>query len=161
MPKRNWKKVRPNSLRDAMELCLHYAREKRNLSVDRIADLMGLPSKWSLYKWLENGRMPMVLIRAFEHACGADYITQYLASSAQRLLIDIPSGKPAGELQISELQGAFSEAMGHLIRFYKGDAQSGETLDALQHVLGALAWQRENVAKHEAPELALFDGDEE
>ena len=58
MRRRNWKRVNPTSLRHAMELCLDYGREKRNLSVDRVADLMGMPSKYTLYKWLENGRMP-------------------------------------------------------------------------------------------------------
>ncbi|MCU8084256.1 hypothetical protein [Shewanella sp. SM23] len=66
--RRNWEKVRANNLRHLMALCLEFAREKQNLSVDRVADLMGLPSKWTLYKWLENGRIPAVLIRPFEHA---------------------------------------------------------------------------------------------
>ncbi|WP_216820105.1 hypothetical protein, partial [Zoogloea sp. LCSB751] len=83
-------------------------------SVDRVADLMGLPSKWTLYKWLENGRIPAVLIRPFEHACGADYMTLYIAASSNRLVVDIPSGRKATNAEVNELQCSFSDAMGLL-----------------------------------------------
>lgn len=161
MSRRNWKKVRANNLRHSMELCLEFAREKQNLSVDRVADLMGLPSKWTLYKWLENGRIPAVLIRPFEHACGADYMTLYIAASSNRLVIDIPSGRKATNTEVNELQGSFSEAMGLLIRFYQGQSAAEDTITALNHVMGGIAWHSENVSKSQAPELAMFDGEYE
>lgn len=158
MRKRNWKKVRPHSLRQAMELCLEYARERQR-SVDRVADLMGLPSKWTLYKWLENGRLPAVLVRPFEHACGIDFVTQYLAFSDHKLLVEIPSGRCADALEVNELQASFSEAMGLLIRFYQGGAEADATLAALHQVMTGLAYHRENVSKALNPELALFEED--
>jgi len=161
MSRRNWKKVRANSLRHAMELCLEFAREKQNLSVDRVADLMGLPSKWTLYKWLENGRIPAVLIRPFEHACGADYMTLYIAASSNRLVIDIPNGRKATNAEVNELQGSFSDAMGLLIRFYQGQSAAEDTITALNHVMGGIAWHSENVSKSQTPELAMFDGEDE
>ena len=161
MSRRNWKKVRANSLRHAMELCLEFAREKQNLSVDRVADLMGLPSKWTLYKWLENGRIPAVLIRPFEHACGADYMTLYIAASSNRLIVDIPSGRKATNAEVNELQGSFSDAMGLLIRFYQGQSAAEDTITALNHVMGGIAWHSENVSKSQTPELAMFDGEDE
>ena len=161
MSRRNWKKVRANSLRHAMELCLEFAREKQNLSVDRVADLMGLPSKWTLYKWLENGRIPAVLIRPFEHACGADYMTLYIAASSNRLVVDIPSGRKATNAEVNELQGSFSDAMGLLIRFYQGHSAAEDTITALNHVMGGIAWHSENVSKSQTPELAMFDGEDE
>lgn len=147
MARRNWKKIRANSLRHAMELCLEFARDKQNLSVDRIADLMGLSSKWTLYKWLENGRMPAVLIRPFEHACGVDYMTLYIAASSNRLVVDIPSGRKATNTEVNDLQGSFSEAMGLLIRFYQGESEAEETITSLNNVMGGIAWHRENVSK--------------
>ena len=60
MPRTNWKKFHPNSLQDAMEGCTKFALEKHNRGIDRIAGLMGLASKYTLYKWLGNGRMPAV-----------------------------------------------------------------------------------------------------
>ncbi|MCL1162493.1 hypothetical protein L2728_11475 [Shewanella chilikensis] len=161
MAKRNWKKVTANSLRHAMELCLEHARERKNLSVDRVADLMGLPNKWTLYKWLENGRIPAVLIRPFEHACGITLITRYLTASSGQLVIDIPAGKRADASDINALQGSFSDAMGLLIKFYNGQAEADDTLGALTQLMSGIAWHRENVNKSLAPELELFGGDNE
>lgn len=157
MAPRSWKKIQPNSLRHAMELCLEHARVKRNLSVDRVADNMGMASKWTLYKWLENGRMPTILIRPFEQTCGIEFVTQYLATSAHKLVIPIPTGRKAKDSDVNELQGTFSEAMGLLIRFYQGKSEADETMSALTQVMSDIAWHRENVSKTLSPELSLFD----
>jgi len=58
MTKRNWKRVQPSSLRNALELCKDYAKERHNLSVERIADRMGLSDHWTVYKWIQTGRIP-------------------------------------------------------------------------------------------------------
>lgn len=156
MAKRNWKRVRPSSLREAMELCLEFAREKHNRSIDRVADLMGLPSKWTLYKWLESGRLPANMIRPFEHACGATFMTGWIGQSAHKLVIDIPQGKAASDMDISELQARLADAMGQLIRFYKGEANADQTVAGITDVISGLAWHRENVSRQAAPELDLF-----
>lgn len=161
MPRRNWKRVSPTSLRHAMELCLEHGREKRNLSVDRVADLMGLANKWTLYKWLENGRMPANLVRPFEHACGATFMSQYIATSAHKLLVDIPTGKPAQDDDVLALQGACNEAINLLARFYRGDADADATAAALTGLMGEIAGHRERVNKSLTPELSLFGEDEE
>lgn len=157
MGRRSWKRVAPNSLRHAMELCLEYGREKRNLSVDRVADLMGLPSKWTLYKWLESGRIPAVLIRPFEHATGATFVSQYIATSAHKLLVDIPAGQPASDADLLQLQTGFNEAVNLLARFYQGRADAAETLAALTGLMSQIAGHRENVGKAMTPELGLFE----
>lgn len=161
MRRRNWKRVNPTSLRHAMELCLDHGREKRNLSVDRVADLMGMPSKFTLYKWLENGRMPAVMIRPFEHACGATFLTQYIGTSAQKLLIDIPAGQPASQDDLLNLQSTLNDAVTLLAQFYKGNLQSEEVIGGITAAMAQLAGHRCNAEKAEAPELALFDGGEE
>lgn len=162
MAQRNWKKVQPTSLSHAQELCLEHARVKLNRSSDNVADLMGIPNKWNLYKWLENGRMPAILIRPFEAACGIDFMTQYLAASCHKLMIDIPTGRKASAKKVNDVQGSFAEAMNHLINFYNHDGEADETLAALSRVMGDIAWHRENVKKSASPELSLFDegGDE-
>lgn len=161
MRRRNWKRVNPTSLRHAMELCLDHGREKRNLSVDRVADLMGMPSKYTLYKWLENGRMPAVMIRPFEHACGATFLTQYIGASAQKLLIDIPAGQPASQDDLLTLQSTMNDAVTLLAQFYKGNLESEEVMGGITTAMAQLAGHRCNVDKAAAPELALFDGGEE
>ncbi|HGM5017881.1 TPA: hypothetical protein ACKPYW_002282 [Pseudomonas aeruginosa] len=61
MKRRNWKNAQPTNLRQALEWCKDHGRERRRLSVERIAEQMGLPDHSALYKWLANGRMPAVL----------------------------------------------------------------------------------------------------
>ena len=155
--RRNWKRIQPRSLRHAMELCIQFAKEKHNLSVERIAERMGLANHWNLYKWMENGRMPAVSIPAFELACGIDFVTRHLAASAHKLLIDMPTGKKADATDINELQGGMTDAIGLLIKFYQGGAEAGETIAAISSSLSEMAWHRENVRKHSEPELSLFD----
>lgn len=154
-------KRQASSLRDAMDLCLAHALEKHHRSVDRVADLMGLSSKWTLYKWMESARLPANLIPVFEHACGAHFVTAYLGQAAHKLVVDMPAGKAVKAQEINTLQGSFTHAVGLLIQFYQGQAQADETVQALTEVMGALAWQRENVAKTQAPELDLFEGEGE
>lgn len=155
MAKVNWNRVRPNSLSHAMELCIEYGRQKKNLSVDRIADRMGLANKWTLYKWMENGRMPAILIPTFEHACGVNYMTTYLATAAHKLLIDIPCGKRPTDMDIISLNANFNDAVSLLSRFYKGDAQIDQTINALTHSITEIAYHRENISKDQMPELDL------
>lgn len=161
MPRRNWKRVAPSSLRQAMELCLDYARDRRNRSVDNIADLMGQSNKWVIYKWLENGRLPAILIRPFEHACGCTYVTQYIATSAHKLLVDIPSGQPTSDDELLGLHNDFNAAVKLLSDFYKGRAEAADTISELTSLLSQLAGHRANVSKALTPELGLFDTTED
>jgi len=141
-----------------MELCLEHGRERKNLSVDRVADLMGLASRWTLYKWMESGRMPAVMIRPFEHATCATFVTQYLAASAHRLLVEIPAGGTANHDDLMDLQVALNDAVGLLTRFYRSDAEPGEVMQGVTEAMQRLAGHRVNVLKHEQPELDL-DGE--
>jgi thymidine phosphorylase len=113
----------------------------------------------ALYKWLATGKMPASLIPAYEMACGIDYVSRWLAISAGKLVIDIPTGKTAKPGDIQELQDILNSAMGNLIRFYSGRAQADETLAAIQSAMEGLALHRGNVAKHAHPELD-FGGEE-
>lgn len=33
-------------------------KERHNLSVERIAERMGLTDHWTVYKWIQTGRIP-------------------------------------------------------------------------------------------------------
>jgi hypothetical protein len=143
MPKRNWKRAQPRDLRHAMDLCLEYARERFNRSVDNVADL----------KWIEAGSMPVRKVKAFEHACGIDFLSRWLAMSGNKLVIEIPIGKLADPEDVQALQEITHAAIGSLIKFYKEQADSDETLAAVQTALERLAWHRANVEKCRQPEL--------
>jgi transcriptional regulator with XRE-family HTH domain len=156
---RNWKRLHPNSLREAFRLCKEFGRERKNLSVERIAELMD-SSPDALYKWLSNASMPSGKIASYEHICGIHYVSEYLAAGANRVVIEIPSGRRADALELTELQAVMSEALSHLIRYYKGEADQVETEGELTEVLKGVAWHRENVHRNLQPEFELGGHDE-
>jgi hypothetical protein len=155
MSRTNWKAWRPASLNEAIEGCAKFALEKHNRSIDRIADLMGAPSKWTLYKWMHAATLPANRIRAFEHACGATFVTQYIAVSARKLLIDFPTGRCAGTSDINAVNRACTDAVTALLDFADGKRTADETHNALTHAIEQLAFERANVERHNQPELAL------
>ncbi|SFT99980.1 hypothetical protein [Halomonas saccharevitans] len=126
---------------------------KHQRSVDRVADLMGLTSKWALYKWMESGRMPAILIRPFEQACGIDLVTRYIGHSGHKLLVDIPTGKRASGTDINALQASFAEAVGLLLSYYDGQTEAEDTLGALYTTMEHLAWHQGTIERHRQPQL--------
>jgi hypothetical protein len=150
---RNWKKTVATSLCHAMELCLEHAREKHNRSVDRIAELIGLANKFTLYKWVESGKLPAIQVRPFEHACGCDFVTKYLGHAAGKLVIDMPVGRVADSQDVQRVQGSCHTAVGALMEFYDGKRTPEETIAAITVAMEDLAWHRLNAAKVAAPEL--------
>jgi hypothetical protein len=158
MSRRNWRAMQPRDLRNAMELCLDYAKAKHNRSVDTIADLMGLASKWTLYKWMQEASMPAKSIKGFEYACGIDFVSRWLVVSSGRLVIDIPKGRKGKAGDIQELQLATNEAIGALLKFYADPSDMDATLAAMQTALERMAWHKGNVEKYRQPELP-FDED--
>jgi len=155
MRRKYWKDRQPSSLRHGMELCLEFARFKHNRSVDQVADMMGLANKWTLYKWLENGRLPSILIRPFETACGIDYVTRYIAHSDHKLLIPIPTGRKATSRDGNTLQASFTDAVSLLLKFYEDRQAVDETLSSLYLVMEQLALHQGQVEKFKQPELDL------
>lgn len=155
MARRSWKNVRATSLRHALELCKDHGREKRNLSVERIAELMGLADHWVLYKWISEGRMPAVMIPAFEATTGASFVTQWLASSSGHLVIPIPTGRQCDEQDIQELQALLHATTGALMQFYAGSTEAEPTLASIKNAMEALGWHHGNVSAFEQPQLEL------
>lgn len=100
--------------------------------------------------------MPLKLVRPFELACGSEFITRYMATSAHKLLIDIPSSAPAKDTDLLSLQSSFSKALGLLAEFYKGDADPDKTLAELTSLLTEIASHRARVERNCDPELDLF-----
>lgn len=155
MSKHNWKRIQPTSLRHALELCKDYAKERYNLSVERIAERMGLTDHWAIYKWIQTGRIPANMIRAYETVCGINYATRWLAASDGSLLIDIPTGRNTTAEDIQALQGVLNDTVGQLLHFYAGRAEAADTQAAIHQAMEGLAWHRGNVEKHLQPELEL------
>lgn len=154
MTRRNWKMVRPSSAIDALRLCKEFAQEKKNLSIERIADRMGVTHD-SLYKWLAAGRLPFILLPAFEHACGCHFASEWAAASAGKVVISIPTGRAMTQTDLVELNSCFGAALQLLSDYYSAPAKAAAaaTLDALTNHLQQVAWHQHNVATYTTPEL--------
>lgn len=155
MTRRNWKGYQPATLRDALQGCKDFALQRHQLSVERIAERMGLEDHWALYKWLANGRMPLVNLHPFEHACGIDLVTRYLAATAGKLLVPVPTGRQAQPADMVELNSGFAQALQLLTDFYAGGPKANhlDTLGALRTHLEQVAYHQQNVAAYTTPEL--------
>ncbi|WP_368921833.1 hypothetical protein [Comamonas aquatica] len=152
MIRRDWKRQRPHSLVHALRLCKEFAQERHNLSVERIADRMGV-SHDCLYKWLATGRLPAIQLPTFELACGCTYASAWLATASGKLVIDLPKGAKTHASDLVEFNTGFAEALQLLNDFHAGTADAQATLQALQRHLEQAAWHHANVAKHATPEL--------
>lgn len=152
--RRNWKRIHPNSTVDALRLCKEYALETKNLSIERIADRMGA-SHDSLYKWLATGRMPLISLMSFELACGCHFASEFLAASAGKLVVSIPTGRASSTASMVELNTGFAEALQLLTDFYAAPAHTdpAETVAALTRHLQQVAFHQANVLQHATPEL--------
>lgn len=147
-------------MNEAIRLNLDFALHKHNRSVARVGELCGV-TEWTIYKWMQEGSIPSIRIRPFEFACGATYITQYIATSAGKLAIDIPSGGDVDQDDLLDLQNTMNKAVKLLTDFYRGNADTNDVLLGVTQAMQHLAGHRENVRKHAEPELALFGEDGE
>lgn len=125
------------------------------MSVERIAEAMGITDHWTVYKWLQTGRIPFNLVPPFEAACGINFCTRWLAASQGKLLIDIPTGRNVTSDEIAGLHTSFGDGLKLLSDFYAGIGDQAATVEALTHHLQQVAWHRRNVTAHSEPELEL------
>ena len=154
MTRRNWKNVRPNSLVHALRLCKEFAQERQNLSVERIADRMGV-SHDSLYKWLATGRLPAILIPAYELACGTHFASIWLATNANKLVIDMPTGRRAAGTELLDMNSSCAAALQLLTAFYAApqSCDTEATLAALRLHMEQVGYHHANVQQFSTPEL--------
>ncbi|WP_430391094.1 hypothetical protein [Dyella sp. 20L07] len=154
MAARNWKVWRPTNLQEAVSGCVQFAQERQHKSVEQIADLVA-ETVWTVYKWMSSGNIPARKIAGLEHACGASYISGYLATSSRKLVIDIPVGRTPSASDINVTQSACAEAITALIAFAEGKKAASETIDYITAAINRLAAERANVERHDQPELNL------
>ncbi len=157
--KTNWKRVSPISLPHALELCLRHAQETLNRGVERVSALAGIGNHWTVYKWIESGRIPACFILPFEEACGINCVSQWIAANSGKLLVDIPTGRKVKPSDISDLQAITHDAIGALMGFYAGKTDEATTLAAIRAAMTSFAWHHNNVDQYDAPQLD-FSGDD-
>ena len=161
MRRKNWKTAQPHSLRQALEWSLEHARDRRNLSVEQISELMGLESHWTLYKWVQTGRIPGVVIPSLEHVCGINLVSRWLASVGGKILIEMPTGRNCTSQDTAELQRVLLTATQAVMAFYEGSSDTDSAIASIQCAMESLAWQRGNILQHDTPQLDLGDTDDE
>ncbi|WP_293266776.1 hypothetical protein [Neptunomonas sp.] len=152
-----WNRKQAHSLRHAMELCVNYAKTELNRSVEQIAELMGEASHFTLYKWMESGRMPSIRVKPFEHACGIDFVTRFNGQSAGYLMVRMPQGRKVKHRDVNELSRYAHEVLGMVMDFYDTHESPDEAIAGLSQLMEDLAFQRGNIEKHRQPELLLGD----
>lgn len=154
MTRRNWKRVRPTSAVEALRLCKDYALERHNLSVERIAELIGVSTD-NLYKWLASGRMPLVVVPTYELACRCNFASAWLAASAGKLVIDMPTGRKANSADVMGVNSSCAAALPLLTAFYADPASADldATLAALRTHMEQVAYHHHNVERYATPEL--------
>ncbi|WP_175716561.1 hypothetical protein [Burkholderia anthina] len=154
MSRRFWKSFRPTSLATALRGCKDYASDVHRMSVERLADRMGV-SHDVLYKWLANGRMPTILVPPYELACGCNFVSTWLATSAGKLVVDMPRGRRAADVELLDVNSGCAQALQLLTTFYENPAAGNAeaTLNALRAHLEQVAYHHENVARYATPEL--------
>ncbi len=157
MTRRNWKLARPASLVEALRLCVEFAKDRHNLSVERVADRMGA-SHDSLYKWVASGRLPANLLLAFETACGCHFASTWQAMAAGKLVIDMPTGSKASPAELVAVNSCFASALQLLTDFYAAPAKADASLvqAALNAHLAQVAWHHANVGHSGTPEFDFF-----
>ena len=152
MNRRNWKRVHPASVIEALRLCKEFAQEKKNLSIERIADRMGVTHD-SLYKWLASGRLPLISLPAFELVCGCHYVSDFLTITAGKLAVDMPTGRTGSTAAMVEFNTGFAEALQLLTNYYASPSDPAEVIAALTRHMADVAYHQANVAQHATPEL--------
>lgn len=155
MTRRNWKLVCPTSMVEALRLCKEFAQEKKNLSIERIADLMGVTHD-SLYKWLAKGSLPAILIPAYQLACGCNFASVWLVTSeGNKLLIDMPKGRKGSTGDVMEVNSSCATALALLTQFYADPtpANAKATQDALRTHMAQVGYHEHNVAAYATPDL--------
>jgi len=152
----NWKKAKARNLEEAFRFCKDYAEFNKNLNIERLAELMGVGDE-TLRKWVRYAQMPTNKIPSFEHACGCNYVTEYLALRTGKMIIDIPTGRKLKSTDVLQTQRMFNKAMELLIDFAAGEASVEETSAALNASICDLAYHNENIKKQHSPELD-FEG---
>lgn len=143
------------SLRIAFEHDKRTALIEHRRGIERIAELMNNVKPATLYDWIDEIRMPVHALPAWEHATGGSSVMRYLVSQGNRLVIDIPRGRALVAGDVQDLQRSTHEAIGALLGFSEGRTSADEAMAALLHAMGAMAWHRENVRRSSQPELDL------
>lgn len=148
------------SFEHAIELAETWA-EQRRMPSKKVCELMGVEYK-TLRRWLIDGTMPLNKLIQFEHLIGCQFISEYLCSfHGKKVVIDIPCGSKCSVTDLAQLQTLLAEVVTCISAFNGGKNGADETVAKINESLSALVYQRENVKRHDTPELEFEGADDE
>lgn len=153
---RFYNKKIPSNFGDALNMCKDHAKIKHNLSVERIADEMGL-STVRLYQMLDSGDMPISRLLNFQRICRCNYVTRYLAHRDNFMLVKIPTGGKVSDELMLTINKSFHEALNELTEFYTHGQNPDIAIAALTKHMTNIAWHKGNVEKQMQPDLNFED----
>lgn len=140
------------SIQHAIELCLKNGMQQHNRDIARIGSMIGQNTS-TFYKWLGEERIPLSHILAFEIACDAHFITQYLAHAHSKMLVDIPSGRKGTHREWSELASYTQQVLNMLLDADEQKQDPDETARAITSLMQDFSYHRERMLKHRQPDL--------
>jgi hypothetical protein len=120
----------------AVQACIAHAKAELFRNINDVADAMQTkPTRDALYKWVKSGRLPLAEIPAFELACGANQISEYLAACGGYLLIKAPVGQGLPQIEFARTQCQVAKAI-----FATSTAlvDAGQTPDAISAISVAI-----------------------
>jgi hypothetical protein len=131
-------------LAEAINACLKHANEHYGLSVKDIAP--GMNTKmFTLFKWIESGKMPLNVVAQFENLCHARYITRHLAEVSGFILVTCPRGMETPENALVTLNKTTVEAVGSVAGFMSGDKSKRDAIKAIDTAIESLVWQKSRI----------------
>ena len=129
----------------ALNSCIFHAAEHYGLSITDISASMEASSNWTVFKWIESGKMPLCEIAKFEDACHARFVTRYLAEHAGLLLLPKPKATDNPTQTLLGAHKAIADALSHAANFWDGKGDKKQALKTIDTAMEALACQRKQI----------------
>jgi hypothetical protein len=126
---------------EPINACLKHAEEHYGMTVKDIAQVMNV-KMWTLFKWLESGRLPLAEVDKFEAACHARYITRHLADTAGLILVTKPRQMETPENALVTINSASANAISAIAAYIGGAKNKQGTAKAIDAAIEALVWQK-------------------
>ena len=138
-----------SDIRAAMRESLKFAKKEHYLDVADVADRMGLPNAWVLFKWAETGRIPALVIPAFEKACGTALLSRSLAEASGHLVIRARSHPIGSAADWSQVNLLVAQAMAEAAAVVAAPAPERRraTIKAINKAMDILAYMRFELAQ--------------
>lgn len=132
----------------ALDACLDHAWQHFGRSVTDLAEIIGLPNKWLLYKWVESGKLQAAYIPALEEACGAKFVTKYLADRGG-LLTFRPPVTADHETSLLALHETLLSAIQAYASANDSESHRKKAVGALAKAIETLATERKRLTSTE------------